>query len=300
MLPFNYHHLYYFYVIAQEGSIAKATKKLRLAQPTLSTQLKQLEEFLDVTLFIRENRRLILTEEGHKILLYAKLIFDTGQELKDRIGDFKHKGRPHIHIGVGNFVPKTMIDLLLDSILKKQPDTYIQLEKDRMEKLIQDLEDHVIDIILTDTPFDKPLGRDFNNKFVGQIPIIFCAHPKLAKRITKFPEDLNGQPLILPAAPRQIAYRLKEFIYEHNLEPQIVGEIQDIETIRRLALRGHGIAAINALTAREAPGNKKLIILDKEFKHTIYEKIYIITKKRKHTLTIVETILETFRINDSF
>ncbi|MDD3151133.1 MAG: LysR family transcriptional regulator, partial [Candidatus Gastranaerophilales bacterium] len=114
MIPFNYHHLYYFYVIAQEGSIAKATEQLRLAQPTLSAQLKQFENFLNVKLFIRENRKLILTEEGHKVLSYAKLIFDIGQELRERMVDLTDKGRPRIHIGVSNFVPKTIIDLLLD------------------------------------------------------------------------------------------------------------------------------------------------------------------------------------------
>jgi LysR family transcriptional activator of nhaA len=297
MIPFNYHHLYYFYVIAHEGSIAKATKQLRLAQPTLSAQLKQFEDFLNVRLFVRENRKLILTEEGHKVFSYAKLIFDIGQELKDRMVDLTHKGRPHIHVGVGNFVPKTMIDLLLDFILKNQPDTYIKLEKDKIQKLIQDLDDHAIDIVLTDTPFEKPLGKEFQNKFIGKIPIVFCSHSKFAKKIQKFPNDLNGKPLILPAMPHQIAYRIKEFLYEHHLEPKIIGEIQDIETIRRLALRGYGIAAINELTVKEAPSNKKLVILDEDYRHTIYEKMYIIAKKRKYTLPIVNLILNNFRFD---
>jgi LysR family transcriptional activator of nhaA len=300
MIPFNYHHLYYFYVIAQHGSIAKATEQLRLAQPTLSAQLKQFEDFLNVKLFIRENRRLILTEEGHKVLSYAKLIFDIGQELKDRMVDLTHKGRPRINVGVGNYVPKTMIDLLLHFILKNQPDTYIQLEKDKMPKLIQDLEDHAIDIVLTDTPFERPLGKEFQNKFIGKIPIVFCAHAKLAKKIRKFPKDLNGQPLILPATPHQVAYRIKEFIYEHHLEPKIVGEIQDIETIRRLALRGYGIAAINELTVKEAPSNRKLVILNQKYKHTIYEKVYVITKKRKYTLPVIDLVLNHFRVDNTF
>lgn len=300
MIPFNYHHLYYFYVIAQEGSISRATKQLRLAQPTLSAQLKQLEEFLNVQLFTRENKKLILTEEGHKVLSYASLIFDIGQELKDRMVDLKHKGRPHIHIGVSNYVPKTMIDLLLDFILKKEPDTYIQLEKDNISKLIQDLEDHVIDIVLTDTPFEKPLGKEFRNKFIGKIPIIFCANASLAKKIKVFPKDLNGQPLLLPAAPRQIAYRIREFLYEHHLEPKIIGQIQDIETIRRLALRGYGIAPINELTVKEAPSNKKLVILDQDYKHTIHEKVYIIAKYRKQTLPLVELVLNEFNFADLY
>ena len=292
MIPFNYHHLYYFYVIAQEGSIAKATEQLRLAQPTLSAQLKQFEDFLNLKLFARENRKLILTEEGGKVFSYAKQIFDIGQELKDRMVDLSHKGRPRVRVGISNYVPETMVELLLSFILKHEPDIYIQLEKDKMEKLIQDLENHTIDIVLTDTPFEKALGKEFQNKFIGKIPIVFCAHAGLAKKVKKFPKDLSGLPLILPATPRQIAYRIKEFLYEHHLEPKIIGEIEDIETIRRLALRGYGIAAINELTVKEAPSNKKLVILNQNYKHTIYEKVYIITKKRKHTLPIVELVLK--------
>ena len=111
--------------------------------------------------------------------------------------DLTHKGRPHIHVGVGNLVPKTMIDLLLDFILKNHPNTYIHLEKDKMAKLIQDLDDHVIDIVLTDTPFEEPLGRELQNKYIGKIPIVFCAHHKLAKRVKNFTKDLNGHPHIL-------------------------------------------------------------------------------------------------------
>lgn len=296
MIPFNYHHLYYFYVIAQEGSIAKATKQLRLAQPTLSAQLKQFENFLNVKLFIRENRKLILTEEGHKVLSYAKMIFDIGQELKDRMVDLTYKGRSHIHIGISNYVPKTMVDLFLNFVLEQFPDTYIHLEKNKMDKLIRDLEDHILDIILTDTPFETALGGRIENKFIGKIPMVFCAHAQLVKKIKRFPKDLNGQPMILPSAPRQIAHALKEFLYENDIKPKIVGEIEDVETIRRLALRGYGVAAINQLTIKEAPGRQKLSILNKSYKHTIYEKVYIIKRKRKETPPLIDFIWNNFKL----
>ncbi len=298
MIPFNYHHLYYFYVIAQEGSIAKATKQLNLTQPTLSTQLKQFETFLNVDLFIRENRRLALTEEGHRVLSYARIIFDIGQELKDRMVDLSHKGRIHLNIGITNFIPKTVAEMLLDYILKIYPDTYLKLEKDKMPKLVQDLDDHLIDLILTDTPFETSMGTNFNNKLVGKIPIVFCAHPDLAKKIKNFPGDMDGLPLILPATPRQIFYTLKEYLYEHHIEPQIVGEIEDIEVVRRLALKKYGIAVLNLLTVREAPARQRLIILNKKKNYQIYEKVYLISKKQKMPHPLVEKILEEFRVKN--
>lgn len=298
MIPFNYHHLYYFYVIAQEGSISKATEQLGLAQPTVSAQLKQFEDFLNVKLFRRENRKLILTEEGHKVLSYARLIFDIGQELKDRMVDLSHSGRPHINIGITHYVPKTIVDLLLDFILRHYPEVKLSLEKNSMEKLIQSLNDHILDVILTDSPFEKNFNSDIKNKFIGKIPIVFCAHPKIAKNIRSFPKDLEGRPVILPAVPKQIAYSLKEFFYEHHIQPRIVGEIEDIETVRRLALRGHGIAALNLLTIQEAPARQKLVVINPASRSSIYEKVYLISKERKQPHEISETIINNFSLNE--
>lgn len=300
MIPFNYHHLYYFYVIAQAGSISGACEQLRLAQPTLSAQLKQFEDFLNVKLFIREKRKLILTEEGHQVLSYAKMIFDIGQELKDRMVDLSHGGRPHIHIGITNYVPKTIVDLLLDFILKRDPNTHVYVEKERMEKLVQDLDDHIVDMVLTDTPFETPMSSNIRNRFIGRVPIVFCAHPRWAKKIKSFPKGMDGQPLIFPAAPRQIAYHIKEFFYEHRIEPKIIGEIADIEIVRRLALRGYGIAALNLLTVKGAPARQKLEILNKNHTHTLFEKVYLITRKRKQQHEIVEAVLKDFHLEDMF
>ena len=72
----NYHHLYYFKTIAEEGTVSRAAEKLRLGQPTLSAQLKQFEDQLDVQLFERVNKRLVLTEHGRIALDYAKNILD--------------------------------------------------------------------------------------------------------------------------------------------------------------------------------------------------------------------------------
>ena len=58
----NYHHLLYFFTVAREGSVTKAAEVLRLAQPTLSGQIRKLEEALDEKLFVREGRNLALTD----------------------------------------------------------------------------------------------------------------------------------------------------------------------------------------------------------------------------------------------
>lgn len=296
MIPFNYHHLYYFYIIAQEGSISKATEILRLAQPTLSAQLKQFEEFLNVKLFIRDKRKLILTEEGHQVLSYAKTIFDIGQELKNRMVNLSESGRPHIQIGATNLVPKTIIELLICFIMSLNKNTYIELKEDRMNSLMTQLEDHLLDIVLTDTPFETNITNNISSTFIGKSPIVFCAHQSIANKIKQMPDDLNKFPLILPAAPRQIFFTLKEYLYEHNIKPNIIGEIEDIEIVRRMALRGYGIAPLNLLTALEAPSSKKLVIIEQSMKTNLFEKVYLISKNKKQPNQLVDNILKNFRL----
>src|SRR5678815_4750566 len=85
----NYHHLYYFYMVAREGSISRAGAQLRLAQPTISGQLHVLEQSLGEKLFTRVGRNLVLTDMGRTVYRYAEEIFGLGRELQETI-----KGRP--------------------------------------------------------------------------------------------------------------------------------------------------------------------------------------------------------------
>src|SRR3989338_5357862 len=109
MQSLNYHHLYYFKTIAIEGGIAKAAEKLRLGQPTLSTQLKQLEVMVGKPLFERRNRKMILTEAGKAALDYANEIFRLGDEMLEVLQDKLVANATHLQIGALDSVPKSII-----------------------------------------------------------------------------------------------------------------------------------------------------------------------------------------------
>lgn len=295
MIPFNYHHLYYFYIVATEGSVSKAAQKLLLAQPTLSAQLKQFEQFLDVSLFDREGKKLILTEEGSNILSYAKSIFDLGKELSDTLKDHSEKGRIKLQIGVASFIPKTFIDQIIKFVLNKEPNIYLNLVENHIDELILQLKNHKLDFIFNDFPHLAPTEEGIENSLIGKIPVIFCANKQLAKKYPKIPEDLNKAPLYLPTAQSQTFHQLEEFFLENKIQPHIMGEIQDIELVRRLVLEGYGIAPLNRLTAMEAPSSRQLVQLKMKKELNIYESIYLIRKKRKKPHPILEIILNQFK-----
>ena len=82
MTPFlNYHHLRYFRAVASDGNLTRAAARLRISQSALSMQIRQLERTLGHDLFVRANRRLVLTDTGRLVLDYADTIFRTGDEL---------------------------------------------------------------------------------------------------------------------------------------------------------------------------------------------------------------------------
>src|SRR5687767_408544 len=102
----NYHHLLYFWTVVREGGISKAAEKLRLSQPTISAQIRQLEESLGERLFQRQGRNLVPTDVGRLVYRYADEIFGIGRELMETLRG-RPAGRPlHLTVGVANAVPK--------------------------------------------------------------------------------------------------------------------------------------------------------------------------------------------------
>lgn len=300
MIPFNFHHLYYFYIIAKEGTILKASQILRLGQPALSMQLKQFEDFLAKRLFEREGRKLILTEEGHYVYAYAQMIFEIGQEFMDGFKDLEHKGRIKIQIGVSSYVPKTFVHLLLQYILLMEPAVRISLFENEVDKLTKMLEDFSLDLVVSDSPYQsQSVESAIEHHLVGDTPVIFCSHPKVASKIKRFPQDLDGAPMIFPTAQSQIYKAVQEYLIKHRVTPKVIAEIQDLELVRRLVLNGYGIAPINQLTVMRAPAKERLVILDKSIIHTIRNKTYLLIKKRKKNHPLIPKILTGFRLREA-
>ena len=114
----NYHHLFYFWTVVREGGVSKASKVLRLAQPTVSGQIKALENALGEKLFERQGRSLVLTDVGQVVFRYADEIFSLGRELQDTL-----KGRPvarprRLVVGVSDSLEKRVAHRLLAPALE--------------------------------------------------------------------------------------------------------------------------------------------------------------------------------------
>lgn len=146
----NYHHLFYFWTVVREGGVSRASKVLRLAQPTVSGQIKALENAFGEKLFQRQGRSLVLTDIGQVVFRYADEIFSLGRELQDTL-----KGRPvarprRLLVGVSDSVEKRVAHRLLAPALELDEPVQLVVQEARPERLMAELAAHGLDLVLSD------------------------------------------------------------------------------------------------------------------------------------------------------
>lgn len=300
MYRINYHHLFLFYTIAQEGGIAKAGKKLLLAQPTLSMQLRQFEKHLNRELFVRKNRRLLLTEEGRIVLRYAEAIFQLGQELSDDLRDRPAFATHSIQVGVVTGLPKSFSHAMLDCVLSRDPKAQIASHEAPLDRLLTELREFRLDIVLSDVCVSAgPMGL-FSSTRIGRLPIIFAAKPAIAKRFARLPAALDGAPLLLPRAPDDIYRQLQTYFARKKIKPRVVAEVEDVEVARRLAISGRGIAPMNLHTFTVSKPARALAVVGRGKSTGIYQDLYLVTlEKRLRLNPLAGMLLKSFRLPKS-
>ena len=238
----NYHHLLYFWSVAKHGTVTKACEELRLAQPTISGQIHLLENTLGEKLFIRTGRRLALTEMGELVFKYAEDIFATGQELMNTV---KGQGNGHpmrLVVGIADAVPKPLATQLLKSALKLYRPTRLICQEDKLRQLLADLAAHQSDLVIADTPAPPSIKEHTYNHPLGESGVTLFAAAKLASRYRRgFPQSLRDAPFLLPTSNAVLRRLLDQWLVNHGVQPNIVGEFDDSATLKAFGQDGHGI-----------------------------------------------------------
>ncbi len=240
----NYHHLLYFWVVAREGTLAAACERLRLAQPTVSAQLRALERSLGVDLFDRSRRSLKLTEAGGVVFRYADEIFSLGSELLDTV-----KGRPtgaplKLHVGVVDVLPKLVVHKLLAPALHGAEPVQVCCSEGKLEALLSRLSVHELDVVLSDTPIGAGVSIKAFNHLLGECGITVFGAARLADRYRRgFPGSLSGAPWVLPARGTLLRRALDHWFDRENIHPVIAGEFEDSALKKVFGQEGMGLFA---------------------------------------------------------
>ena len=225
----NYHHLLYFWTVVREGGVSRAAEKLRLAQPTVSAQVKLLEGALGEPLFERQGRRLVLTDVGRVVYRYAEEIFDIGRELLETVNRRPTGGRQLLlTVGVADAVPKLIVHRLLQPALANGQAIRLVCREGRLEMLLGELATHAIDVVIADVPAPAHVRVKVFSHLLGESDTSFFAAGPLAARLRRrFPRSLNDAPILKPTPGTALRRALDQWFDAEDLHPRIVGEFDD-------------------------------------------------------------------------
>jgi LysR family transcriptional regulator, transcriptional activator of nhaA len=289
----NYHHLLYFWTVAREGSIARACTILRLAQPTISGQIRALEDSLGDKLFTKSGRGLTLTATGRIVFDYADEIFSLGRELQQSLKGAQPR---RFVVGVSDMIPKLIAHRILAPVLAMPEPVQLICEEGSPDALLVDLGEHRLDVVLSETPVTPADRRRVFHHLLGSCGLsVFARHDLAARYRRRFPQSLDEAPLLLPLPQSPARRQIDQWCESLAIRPRIVGEFKDSALIKTFGGAGAGLFfAPSAIEqdVRSAYGVQVVGRLD-----SLRENFYAISMERRLKHPAVSTLCESARDN---
>ena len=276
----NYHHLHYFWVVAREGSIARASTQLNLAQPTISGQIHALEEALGEQLFTRAGRRLVLTEVGRVVYRYAEEIFTLGRELMDTLKG-RATGRPlRLVVGVADVLPKLIAYRLLEPALHLPTPVQVICREGKLDRLLAELALYELDVVLSDAPSNSLNNIRAFNHLLGECGVSLFGTPSLAETYSAdFPAALDNAPFLLPTDNTMLRRALDQWFASTGIRPRVMGEFEDSALLSAFGQTSLGIFAGPAVIETEIQQQYGVVVIGRL--ETVRERFYAIAVERK-------------------
>ncbi|HVK12071.1 MAG TPA: transcriptional activator NhaR [Gemmataceae bacterium] len=241
----NYHHLYYFWVAAREGSVTRAGELLHLTQPTVSGQIRELERAMRTPLFAKSGRALVLTETGKAVFRYADDIFALGRELMDLVNG-RPVGHPvRLRVGLVDAIPKLVAHLLLTPALRLPEPVRVVCTEGKLDRLAAELAVHNLDVVLSDVPLPASVPARLYTHQLGVSGVVVVGVPALVDAYRPgFPKSLDRAPFLLPAEGTALRRSLDQWFDAIGVRPTIRGEFDDSALLKAFGRAGEGVFAI--------------------------------------------------------
>ncbi len=238
----NLHHVLYFRAVAREGGVARAAARLHVSAPTVSAQVKQLEEQVGDALFIRTGRRLVLTDLGRTVLHYADGIFDLAEELRGVVRSGHEVLSTRLTVGLSMAVPKLIAHRLLEPALALEQPVELVCIEDKPDALLAGLATHAIDLVLSDSARGAEVAvRAFDHK-LGECGVTFFASAALARKLRRgFPQSLDGAPMLLPTPHAAVRTSLEHWFQDLDIRPRTVASFDDSALLKVFGATGTGV-----------------------------------------------------------
>ncbi len=286
----NYHHLYYFWTVARIGHLTRAAESLHISQSALSGQIRKLEESLGHDLFIREGRRLKLSEAGRVAFSYAEEIFRHGEELTALLKSGTQTNREVLKIGAVATLSRNFQEGFLRPLLGRK-DLELKLQSGSLDDLLRRLSAHRVDLILSNQAVSGDDENPWRSRRLARQPV------SLIGPAGEAPIDINrnlgdflkGRSLIVPGPDSHIRQAFDQLCEYQGLYPQIIAEVDDMAMMRLLTRDTRHFAILPPVVVRDEL--KAGVLTDYGALPGVYEEFYAISIRRQFQPALVTELL---------
>ncbi|WP_435635747.1 LysR family transcriptional regulator [Pseudomonas solani] len=265
-----------FYMVARLGSITQAAKKLGLSQPTVTTQIRNLEGQYAVELFHRGGRRLTVSEEGARLLPMVKVLLQQEADIEFFL---RNSGQMQGSLRIGATSPYYILGLVR-TFRERYPQIEVSVEIGNSQQVLEALEEYRVDLAASSQKLDD---QRLIRLVLGSDPLVLAVHRShpLAGRVSVDIAALKGHNLLMRERG-SITRQLTEALLEKaGLDIGPLLEIGSRESIREAVIRNIGISII---ARHEVPDNPELCVIELEQAPQIDEYLYCLKDRRQARL----------------
>lgn len=238
---FSYRHLYYFWVVAKEGGVARAAERLGMAVQTVSTQVRELERALGYALLKPAGRGVALTEAGLAALRQAEQIFQLGEQLPAAVRDAAGAPTVRLVVGISDQLPKLAVRSLMQPVMQA-PHLKLLCLVDEFEDLLGDLALHRLDVVLADRAAPPNPSLKVYSHPLASSALAWYAPPALYAAARRgFPRSLAQVPVLLPTTHAAVRARLDQWFERQAIRPNVAGEFEDSALLKTFGAAGMGV-----------------------------------------------------------
>jgi LysR family hydrogen peroxide-inducible transcriptional activator len=247
------HQLRYFLAVAGEGNFSRAAQKAHVAQPSLSQQIRKLEDEVGQPLFDRLPRAVLLTEAGERFRGFAQRILASVADAQKCIDEYKGQPAGKLVIGAIPTIAPYLLPRLLPRFHQEHPNVRVEVIEDVTENLARSLEEGEVDLGLLSTCDSEELSKEQ----LGEEPLLVVVPSghRLTKKGRVTWRDLKQERFLALHRAHCLTRQVEEFCSAHGLSPELSVRGAQLITIVGMVAAGMGLSLVPQMMA-EAEGNR--------------------------------------------
>lgn len=278
MAEINYHHLRYFWAVAHEGNLTRASERLFVSQSAVSVQIKKLEQQLGSELFERRGRRLILTEAGTIALEYANTVFRLGDELLGTLNSHGETARRVLRVGALATLSRNFQIEFLQPLLIRD-DLELVLRSGSLADLLRAVSEHQIDMVLANIAPPRDASVSWIPHLIAKQPVSLVGHPDQRRKGRRLKDILATESVLLPTIESSIRSGFDTLVDRLGVRPLIAGEVDDMAMLRLMARESNSLAVVPPIVVRDELEAGDLVEIRRL--PDLHETFYAITGSRR-------------------